>query len=421
MADPFWLTCTDCGASYDLGEPRYLCPACSASPTEGQPPRGVLRVCYPYATIRARGIGLEDLCRELAPSPEAPTLLPLRSRRHLPLLRVGSTPLYRRRSLSGEALTHLLCLKDDSANPTWSLKDRASAVVSAAARELGRDTIVAASTGNAGSSIAGMAASQGQRAVVLVPARAPLAKLTQIALYGAAIVPVDGSYDQAFDLSVALTARLGWYNRNTAFNPLTIEGKKTVAWEIARDLAPGEPDLVFVPTGDGVILSGVYRGFEDLLELGLLRRMPTVVAVQSDRSDNLVRNLGAGAFEVRPSTTVADSISVDVPRNFRMAAGLLSRYRGTGMTVTDADILAASAHLARSTGLFAEPASAAAFAGYLSYARDGRVPDGSTVVVLLTGSGLKDLMGVRSAVTLPPPVAPTPEAAERAACAGLRP
>ena len=419
MADPFWLVCTDCGASHDAGEPRYLCPACAASAAPTEPPRGVLRVCYPYGKIRERGVSLESLCAQLTPAPEAPTLLPLRSRRSLPNLRVGSTPLYRYRSLPGKALGHLLCLKDDSANPTWSLKDRASAVVSAAASELGRDTIVAASTGNAGSSIAGMAASQGQRAVVLVPARAPRAKLTQIALYGAAIVPVDGSYDQAFDLSVALTARLGWYNRNTAYNPLTIEGKKTVSWEIAREIAPGAADLVFVPTGDGVILAGVYRGFEDLMELGLLRRMPTVVAVQSDRSDNLVRNLGARTFEARPSTTLADSISVDVPRNFRMAAGLLARYHGRGMTVTDARILAASAELAQSTGLFAEPAAAAAFAGYLECARDGTVPEGSTVVVLLTGSGLKDLEGVRAAVSLPAPVAATPEAVEQAALAGL--
>jgi threonine synthase len=242
----------------------------------------------------------------------------------------------------------------------------------------------------------------------------------QIALYGAAVVPVDGTYDQAFDLSVELTRRLGWYNRNTAYNPLTIEGKKTVSWEIARDLLPAVPDVVYVPTGDGVILAGVYRGLEDLLELGLLRSMPRVVAVQSAESDNLVRNLGGGPFASRPSRTIADSISVDVPRNFRMASGLLERHGGAGVTVADREILAASSALARSTGLFAEPAAAAAFAGYLRESREGRIPEGSIVVVLLTGSGLKDLEALREIVPLPEPVPPTPEAVERAAAAGLR-
>jgi threonine synthase len=381
----------------------------------------VLKAVYDARELRLRAPSLESLCAELGRADSQPTLLPLRSRASLPPLRIGNTPLYRLGSLTGRPLPHLLCLKDDSVNPTYSLKDRASAVVSAGARELGMQTIVAASTGNAGSSIAGVAASQGQRAVVLVPSRAPRAKLTQISLYGAAILPIDGTYDQAFDLSVELTARMGWYNRNTAFNPLTIEGKKTVAWEIARDLSPRQPDLVFVPTGDGVILAGVYRGFEDLLDLGLLERMPTVVAVQSEGSGNLVRNLGAESFVSRPSATIADSISVDIPRNFRMARRYLERFAGQGMLVQDRAILEASRELGRNAGLFAEPAAAAAFAGYLEAAREGRIRDGSTVVVLLTGSGLKDLASVQGIVDLPAPVEPTPEAVERAATARIAP
>src|SRR5665647_1170888 len=115
----------------------------------------------------------------------------------------------------------------------------------------------------------------------MVPENAPIAKLTQIIMYGAIIVPIKGTYDEAFDLSIKATELFGWYNRNTAFNPLTIEGKKTVSFELFGDMGFKIPDRIFVPVGDGVIISGVYKGFEDLFLLDMIDKIPTIVAVQS--------------------------------------------------------------------------------------------------------------------------------------------
>ncbi len=402
----FVFECIDCGQQYHPAQVRYLCPSCSLSNSADLPPQGVLKTLYDYQGIRQgpmkRGDGF--MCLK---GNGFLDLLPIAHLESMPPLWVGNTPLYGFDAFDGPGgFPGRVFFKDDSQNPTFSFKDRASAIVSAYALEQGFETIVAASTGNAGSSIAGICASQGQQAVVLVPDKAPLAKLVQILMYGACIVPVKGTYDDAFELSIQATRHFGWYNRNTAFNPLTIEGKKTVAFELFEQMGFRVPDRIFVPVGDGVILSGVYKGFEDLLKLGLIDRMPVVVAVQSEGSDNLVRNLDAAVFESRPGHTLADSISVDAPRNFYMARQFLHTHEGEAITVSDKDILTAAAFLARKTGLFTEPASAAGFAGFLSYAREGRISAKSDHVVLLTGSGLKDLQAVRKGLPLPPSIEP---------------
>ncbi len=399
MNPKFKYECTDCGLQIPAGEINYLCPVCSQKQVPGQPPIGVFKIVYDYAA-------LSDLSfHELEASGFLP-LMPVNELKSFSYLRVGHTPLYEIDSLDGHLQNFELYLKDDSQNPTFSFKDRASALVSAFAMENGIETIVAASTGNAGSSLAGICASQGQKAVIFVPASAPKAKLTQIMMYGATLVPVNGNYDKAFDLSIAATKRFGWYNRNTAYNPLTIEGKKTVSYEIFGQMNEQLPDYVFVPVGDGVIISGVYKGFEDLLHLGIIDRMPVIVAVQAAGSSNLVDNIGKEVFESTPSHTIADSISVDIPRNFNMAAAFITKYHGQTVTVTDNDILRASSILSKNTGIFAEPAAATAFAGFLDHKNRNLVPKGSTNVVMLTGSGLKDLNAVQTLFEIPKAVEP---------------
>lgn len=399
MTSKFTYQCSDCGKQIPAGEIIYLCPDCSAKQLPDQPPLGVLKVIYDYKTLS------ELSFRELEENNFLP-LLPFNELKSLPNLKVGKTPLYEIDSLNGQTLDFELYLKDDSQNPTFSFKDRASAVVSAFAKENGIDTIVAASTGNAGSSLAGMCAAQGQKAVIFVPSTAPKAKLTQIMMYGATLVPVAGNYDKAFDLSIEATKLFGWYNRNTAFNPFTIEGKKTVSFELYSQLKEQIPDYIFVPVGDGVIISGVFKGFEDLLELGIIEKMPIIIAVQAARSSNLVDNIGKEKFISTPSDTIADSISVDIPRNFHMAAGYITKYHGQTITVSDDDILRASSILAKNTGIFTEPAAAAAFAGFLTYKNRFLIPKASTNVVLLTGSGLKDLNAVQPLFEIPLPVSP---------------
>jgi len=394
-------SCINCDKVFRSAEVQYLCPVCSPANEPNQPPKGVLKVLYPYQELMGEGIKFWELKDR-----DFLDILPIASAESLPPLRIGHTPLYKIRSLYNHTIPFELFLKDDSQNPTYSFKDRASALVSAFAKEHEIDTIVAASTGNAGSSLAGICASQGQKAFVIVPESAPMAKLTQILMYGATLIPVNGSYDDAFDLSLAATREMGWYNRNTAFNPLTIEGKKSVSFEIFEALKEVVPDTIFVPVGDGVIVSGVYKGFEDLLKLGIIDHMPVVVAVQAEGSANLVNNLNGGAFEAEISHTIADSISVDIPRNYYMAKQFIDLYNGEWLTVSDEEILQASAMLSRQTGLFSEPAAAAAMAGLLKYHDQEWITPGTKNVVLLTGSGLKDLSAVQPLLDIPEAIYP---------------
>lgn len=398
----FTYYCTDCGKEYRTDSTMYLCPVCSKGNVSTLPPRGVLKIVYNYQSIREKSKNFDTLCTN-----DFIDILPVDNGSSFPFLRVGKTPLYNLQELNRKRLPFHIHLKDDSQNPTFSFKDRASALVSAYAREKKLSTIVAASTGNAGSSLAGICASQGQKAIVIVPETAPVAKLTQIIMYGATIIPVKGTYDEAFDLSLKASEVFGWYNRNTAFNPFTIEGKKTVSFELFQQLNHKVPDRIFVPVGDGVIISGVYKGFEDLLMLGLIDRMPTVVAVQSSGSDNLVRNISKGNFSVKPSKTIADSISVDIPRNFFMAQQYISKYSGETIAVPDESIIDASSLLSKSSGIFCEPAAATAFAGLISFQKSGKIDDNSDNVVLLTGSGLKDLKSVSSIIRIPESIYPT--------------
>lgn len=399
MNGKFILTCSGCGKTFAPSPELYLCPDCSRNNDTVNPPKGVLKALYDYEILSKH--------KEEVITGNFWDLIPLLKKESLPKLRVGETPLYRFDRIDGETLTFELYLKDDSQNPTFSFKDRASAVVSAYAKENGISTIVAASTGNAGSSLASICASQEQKAIIMVPKSAPHAKLTQIVMYGATIVPVNGTYDMAFDLSMEATKEFGWYNRNTAFNPLTIEGKKTVSFELFKQLSRAIPDYIFVPVGDGVIISGVYKGYEDLLKIGLIDRMPTIVAVQAAGSSNLIENIGKPDFTIKPSNTLADSISVDIPRNFFMAQDYLLQYKGEWLSVTDDDIVNASKILARNTGIFAEPAASTAFAGMLCYQKNQKLLTKQRVVVLLTGSGLKDLKAVSSVINIPNAIDPT--------------
>ncbi|MCX6269455.1 MAG: threonine synthase [Bacteroidetes bacterium] len=410
MPEKFHFECIDCNAAYPGDAIIYLCPACEALNSAGLPPRGVLKTVYQYERIR--GLSPPDKLFEQLEQHHFLPLLPLKGIDSWPILRVGDTPLYKVENVAREQSEKPgsddfeLYLKDDSQNPTFSFKDRASALVSAWARENGILTLIAASTGNAGSSLAGICASQGQRAIIIVPAAAPLAKLTQILMYGAVLVPVKGTYDDAFDLSVQISGKHGYYNRNTAYNPLTIEGKKSVSFEIYRQLHQQIPDRIFIPVGDGVIYSGVCKGFEDLLNLGLIDRMPVLVAVQANGSSNLINNLKRTVFEAKPSKTIADSISVDVPRCFHMTAAYMEKYQGESVMVSDQEILEAALQLSHSTGIFSEPAAVAAYAGMLKYREQGLIPARSKNVVLLTGSGLKDLSAVQSSIHMPAPVEP---------------
>ena len=388
----FYYECTNCKAHYTTENVIYLCPQCSEKQEENEALKGVLKVVYQYETCEKDFKALQNT--------NFIELLPLNSYRSFPKLNIGHSPLYCL-DIEHNDKKIIFYAKDDSRNPTFSYKDRASALVSAFALEHNLNTIVAASTGNAGSSIAGICAFMKQRAIVFVPEKAPLAKLTQILMYGAQLVPVVGNYDKAVEMSRKATQKFGWYNRNTAFNPITIEGKKTAAFEIYEQFDFQLPDRIFVPVGDGVIIAGIYKGFEDLLRLSIISKVPEIVAVQAAGSSNLVKNLNNETPCFENAHTVADSISVEVPAAFYLCKEFITNYKGKTVIVSDEEIISASAILAKTNGLFTEPASAAAFAGFLKWIDNDIESAKQKNLIMLTGSGLKDLKSVQNILNMP--------------------
>ena len=405
--------CPSCGAEYQIEPKRYLCDSCSKANAPGKPLYGVLECEWKgEKDITLPGEGLE-LLGDFHSIP-----LPVEAA-FFPAIPVGKTPLWEPERLRAETGFPRLFLKDDTCNPSGSFKDRASFLVAAFARKWKIREIALASTGNAASSMAAIGAAADLAITVFLPASAPVAKRIQVLQYGAELREVAGTYDQAFDESLAYSGATGVLSRNTAYNPLTIEGKKTVSFEIAADLAAsdkgntgkksygtgqhdGVPDHVFVPTGDGVIIAGVIRGFEDLMKLGVTARMPTVWAAQAEGSSAIARALHEDArgripFEtVIPSDTLADSISVDVPRNGVYTLAKMKRYGGKAVVLSDAEILEAQVYLSSRSGLFAEPSSSCAFAGFMKVR--SQLDKDATVVVMLTGSGLKDIRNAARAV-----------------------
>jgi len=398
----FRYRCTDCGRTFARDEVRYLCPVCGPAYRPGIPLLGVLEAVFDYDGIR----GAFDTRR-----PDWSLFCAVEPEYH-PALPVGNTPLAPAGRLGADLGLSSLWIKNDGLNPSGSLKDRASFLVAAEARRLGIDLIVAASTGNAASALAAVCASTGQQALIFVPEKAPRAKLVQMVLYGARVVPVKGTYDDAFRLSLDYTARRGGLNRNTAYHPLTIEGKKTAALEIWAQLGFQAPDAVVVSVGDGVILGGVHKGFLDLRRAGLIDRLPRLIGVQAESSDAIHRFVQTGRYTdaANPSTR-ADSISVTCPSNAYGARRAIQDSAGFTLTVTDEEILAAQARLAAGTGIFTEPAGATALAG-LAKVQAGPRPLGASarVVVLATGHGLKDVEAPLSRIGIPPAIDPVLEA-----------
>lgn len=330
-----------------------------------------------------------------------------------PPLAVGGTPLLEVERLRRHLGTPALWIKDDTRNPSGSTKDRASALVVAKAIEYRRDTVAAASTGNAATALAAIAAASGIRAVLFVPASVPETKLVQMLAYGADVLPIDGTYDQAFELCVQACQRFGWYNRNTALNPFTIEGKKTAALEIAAAITPECPDVVVVPVGDGVIIAGIAKGFSDLRRAGLISHIPRLIAVQPEGSAAIVTALVAGDDDIQAvleAESVADSLVVQAPRNARLCLRQIRASNGGAVAVADEAIIAAIAELAEMTGVFAEPAAAASLAGLHAAIETGLVDTTERIVLLVTGTGLKDVPAAAQSVIRPAPVKPTIEA-----------
>jgi threonine synthase len=392
------LKCVVCGVLHTT-RVAYTCPVCGIE--------GILDVQYDYPGIAKRLTRRRLASRHDTTHWRYRELLPIRMDAALPDLSVGWTPVTFAGALARHLALKTLYLKDDGRNPTGSLKDRASAIGVVKAREKRQRIVACASTGNAASSLAGMAASLGLRSVIFVPERAPEPKVTQLLVFGATVLRVRGSYQQAFLLCQRACERWGWYNRNCAINPYLVEGKKTAGLEILEQLNWQPPDWVAVSVGDGCTIAGVWKAFREMKILGLINRTPRMLGVQAEGAAPVTAAFRSGEpLQPVAPQTIADSIAVGVPRNWRKAVLAVRESGGSMVNTSDDEILEAMRSIGRFTGIFAEPAAATAVAGVRRAAEEGIIGRRASVLAVVTGNGLKDIRSARTAVGEPFEVGP---------------
>ncbi len=383
--------CFDCEKEINSTEIEsnliYLCPDCGTA-EKNEPLKGVLQIIYNYDSIKNEITREEFLNFIPGQIKYYPQLLPLKNKldeKQLSRIKFPQSPL-----LNVSIENYSVQIFDDTKNPTLSYKDRASLLTVLKAQELEIKDIAAASTGNAASSLAGICAAMGLTSRVFVPKNIPQSKLLQIQSYGSVVYFVDGDYDEAFDLCLEIASKRRWYNRNTAYNPITIEGKKTAAYDLFVASKGNLPEYIFVPVGDGVIISGMYKGLWDLKQLGWIDEIPKLIAAQAEGSDALVRYYESGEFTYHPANTIADSISAGAPRNLYMAAAAVKNTNGIAIRILDKLILKSQSIVARNTGILIEPSCAVSYAGFQKMMSEGLIDSTEKCLLMFTGNGLKD-------------------------------
>lgn len=451
MKKDFIFKCSTCGKEYPIEKGRYLCDDCAKKQEEGKPLSGLLFVEIPDSIIfkyKNNPEKIIDIIRLNSNNIFSLDVLPFFPIDNLSEIAVGNTPIIRSERLEKELDLNEIYLKCDGANLSGSFKDRASILVSTVAKDFRQDNIVVASTGNAASSMAAIGAANNQNIFIFAPKTAPTAKLAQILQYGARLFLIDGTYDDAFELSMKFSNETKFLSRNTGYNPFTIEGKKSVAFELLflnekvfdligfqnnsksnnamnlrmnsninlkinlnnfykiltkcgkKGIAPFEPaDFILVPVGDGVIISGLIKGILDLLKSGLIDRLPVVIGIQAKGSsyisDLYEKNIAISNYK---ADTIADSISVNSPRCGYMAVDLVKKTGGFFIKVDDDEILNAQHLLAKTSGIFAEPSSCTTIAALI---KENNLFKNKKVVALLTGNGLKDINSALKLMKLP--------------------
>ena len=380
MRNVKYAKCVKCGKQYDAVPNLTNC-ACG----------GILDIVYDYDYIK-KNLTKEKLASRPHTMWRYRELLPVEEDTPDTPLRVGWSPLYEADRL-GELLgVKKLWIKDDGQNPTASLKDRASAMAVAKAKEAGAKIIACSSTGNAASSLAGNAAAAGLRTFIFVPERAPKGKVAQLMTFGANVISVQGNYEETFELSKKAIDKWGWYNRNAAINPYLSEGKKTVSLEIAEQLDWQMPDYLAISVGDGCTIAGVWKGLKDLYAIGFIDKLPRLISAQAEGCHPINRAIADNApWAPMEENTLADSIAVGVPRNADKALMAIRESNGIVVNVTDEEIMAAQKLLGTTCGVFGEPAGVTGTAGLKKLCEQGVIGANDTVVSVVTGNGLKDV------------------------------
>ena len=350
-------------------------------------------------------------------------LMPVREDKNIVTLGEGGTPLIKAKRLAEELKVKNLYLKDETRNPTGSFKDRGMSVAVSMAVEFGYKVTVTASSGNAAAALAAYSAKAGLETYAFVIEEAGYGKVAQLLFYGAKVFRVKGlgKEDPTVKMMKLTYEKYGWYPSPSfgPFNPYQIEGPKTISYEVVEQLNWNIPDWVMVPVGAAALLTSVWKGFRDFKELGFIDNLPRLAAIQSTGNPPFVRawKEKAEPFKIKPwpkPETIATGLEDPYPWDHDGGLKALQETNGVAEEVSDELILKAMKMLAKYEGIFAEPSGVASLAGYMKLLEEGVIDRGDTVVVLITGHGLKDPDIVKKVSGDAPKIEPKLEDFERA-------
>jgi threonine synthase len=398
--------CVECGKEYPLTEILYSCPACA--------PKGMLHgtldIEYDYEEAKSK-LSRETLLSRKTPFWKYGELLPVFDESFIVTLGEGNTPLLKAEKLASSIGAEELYLKNETRNPTWSFKDRVFTVMVSKALEYGCNTVAVTSTGNAAAAASAYSAKAGIRCYIFVPEITSTAKITQMLMHEAKVIKLKGGLLEAGSLALEACKQFGWFHITTgkSMQPYSTEGPKTLAYEIAEQLNWEVPDNVVVPVGAGDTLGGIWKGFKDLKEIGLINKLPRMVAAQAEGAPLVVKAFREKKqfFQVAPiePKTIAAGIKVGILTG-PWPLNALKESDGEAETVSDDEIVQAEKMMARTESLFAEPASAAPIAVLKKLLDKGKIGKDESNVCVITGSGLKDIDALEKYLGSPPTIKP---------------
>ncbi|MCW4002211.1 MAG: threonine synthase [Candidatus Bathyarchaeota archaeon] len=378
-----YQTCIACGEKYGADEIVYSCKRCG----------DLLEVEYDYDLLKAK-LEKSDW-RSLSLSVwRYKDFMPIRDPSKVISLNEGGTGLHSCNRLINLLGVEHLYVKNEGENPTGSFKDRGMTVGVTNAVELGMKTVVCASTGNTSASLAAYAAKAGLQCIVFIPSgKIAYGKLAQAMVYGAKVVQIRGNFDHALKTVLELSEKHREVYLLNSINPYRLEGQKTLAYEICDQLNKRSLDRVVLPVGNAGNISALWKGFTEFHKLGMIDKLPKMTGIQAEGAAPIARAIKNGEDEILPldkPETIATAIRIGVPISWKKAMRAIKESGGTAETVTDEEILEAQKMLARSEGLFVEPASASSIAGLKKLFEMGKIGKDEVVVCVTTGHGLKD-------------------------------
>ena len=369
----YQLTCSACGKEYPNDKLLLRCPACGEALDTPTIKNGKIRRGE-FQTVLERYADF----------------FPFLDLKDDPLLGEGNTPLIRCDTLAAEAGLQSLFLKNETVNPTWSFKDRGTALGVIQAKNLGYKKIGTVSTGNMAVSVAAYGSRAGLKTLVLVSSNIPDEKINPIAIYDPCLVKVEGDYNKMYDVSLELGEKTGVAFINSDAT-MRVAGYKTIAYEICEQCRFDVPDYVIVPTSAGGQIRGIFQGFLDFYYSGHIDRLPTMIAAQAANCSPIAVAFENAETKIKPFPnphTIAHAIENPFPPSGNRVLRLLNQYNGFTATGTDEEILITQKRLGK-TGLFVQPASALTVAVAAKLAKAGKIKSTSKVVCILSGSGLK--------------------------------